>query len=441
MFKKDFTEFEIPSYSEWKEVAEKSLKGKSLESLKSLSYEGIEIESIYSKADSDFSSNNIPDPVLVDSEFPNNYTQVIDTTVLNNTGSNAYCEIAYALDMAINSDQEASEILFVFAINSEFFVQIAKLRAFRFLFNKIFGDDQIPNIMTKQSVSNKTLLDKENNLLRISSEVMSSIIGGALAINIDSFDLSDNEESKRISENIFSIFTEESKIADIKDPSKGSFFIDTLTKQIAGRSFELLKELESKESSVKILVLTQLINETATLRQGEINSRKKKLIGVNIFTNPLDNFTHLPDIEGLRLASEFEEYKLKPNPPKIYIAQLGELKNIKARTDFIVDFLKTGGFEIEISEPFDSGEDLLNTCTIVDTNFIVISAIDDDYKGILPLCVPNILKVKSEKFIMVAGMPIDSDRYLDMGVKLFIHMRSNLKDTLDIIWKENEKDN
>ena len=441
-FENNYPEFDKASYEQWLELTKSTIKVPT-EKLISGTYEGIDIHPIYFPNGKKLELPAQEKAFLVDKEYVKNFKSIIDTSVLHNSGANAIQELAFALDLLTEKEEALSEILFVFAINSEFFVQIAKLRAFRMLMHSLFDVDTKINILCTNSLVNKSELDRHNNLLRQSSEVMSAILGGATAIQVDPYDFSDSEHSTRISDNIYSIFSDESKIADVDDPSSGSYFIDDLTKKIFSSTIDLFKILQEKARDEKIMILTETVRNVATLRLEDINTRKLKMTGVNIYHNQMDKVPeNIEHGQGLRLADAFELYqrKSRENSPKVFVACFNQRKVIGARMDFIEDLLQTGGFNIEFSDVFENLEEAVNTSELVDADTIVLCATDDTYKEIVPSFIDGIKKNASHKMLVLAGLPEDSNRYEELGIDLFLHVKSNIFNDLNKIWDHNENE-
>ena len=124
-------------------------------------------------------------------------------------------------------------------ISNNFFLEIAKIRAFRFLWKSKTGLD--PYIFTSNSKLNKTEDKGFNNIISTTTECMSAIIGGANAIMSRAYNSSyeeSNNFSDRIARNQHKILLNESYLDKVQDPSHGSYYIEYLTN-------ELIKELNN----------------------------------------------------------------------------------------------------------------------------------------------------------------------------------------------------
>tara|TARA_B110000263_G_scaffold137803_1_gene119549 strand:+ start:3069 stop:6074 length:3006 start_codon:yes stop_codon:yes gene_type:complete len=125
------------------------------------------------------------------------------------------------------------DIQFHFTIYNNFFLEISKIRAFRFLWKSKTGLD--PYIFTSTSIANKTEDKGFNNIISTTTECMSAIIGGANAIMSRSYNSSyeeANDFSDRIARNQHKILFNESYLDKVKDPSHGSYYIEYLTNEL-----------------------------------------------------------------------------------------------------------------------------------------------------------------------------------------------------------------
>ena len=170
---------------------------------------------------------------------------------------------------------------FHFTINNNFFLEIAKLRAFRILWKNKTGQD--PYIFTSTGIKNKNKKDKYNNIFKTTTECMSAILGGANTIMTQAYNISyenSNDFSDRIARNQHKILLNESYLDKVKDPSNGSYYIEFLTK-------ELLKGYDIKKSNSN----TNDIDTYNTAEQIKIKSYYYK--------EDLKEVEHLDSIAGL----------------------------------------------------------------------------------------------------------------------------------------------
>jgi methylmalonyl-CoA mutase len=151
-------------------------------------------------------------------------------------------------------DRAAASITFSFAMGPEFFMQAAKLRAFRLVWSQAvesFGiarEHARVRINARTSRWNRTIADPHTNALRGTTEAMSAIIGGADSIYVAPFDEccgTPDEASRRLARNTQIVLKQEAFLARVADPGAGSYYVETLTDSIAAGAWKLLQEIES----------------------------------------------------------------------------------------------------------------------------------------------------------------------------------------------------
>ena len=243
----------------------------------------------------------------------------IDVAGYHNTGANAIQQLAYALAHAneylnyFGEKLKQQTITFKIACGSNYFFEIAKLRALRLLYKTLAAEYNLPetcHILATPALRNKTLYDYNTNLLRTTTEAMSAVLGGANSIcNLpyDALYHKSNEFGQRISRNQLLILKHESYFDRVANPAEGTYYIESLTTQFAEQALELFKELEAGGGLITQLIegkIQKKIKETAAKEQAQFDTGKKILVGTNKYQNPED-----------RMKSELELYpfvKIKP---------------------------------------------------------------------------------------------------------------------------------
>ncbi|MDT0552786.1 methylmalonyl-CoA mutase subunit beta [Urechidicola vernalis] len=205
-----------------------------------------------------------------------------------------------------------------FAIGSNYFFEIAKLRAFRTVWTSVCKDLRLQSklhITASPSTRNKTLYDYNTNMLRTTSESMSAILGGANTVcNLayDSIYHKSNAFGERIARNQLLILKKESYLSNANQMVNGSYYVEYLTKEIAEKSLELFKEIEKNGGFLKQLKLGNIqdsIEKSATKEQELFEDGSIVLLGTNKHTNTSDT-----------MKNELELYPfVKTNPRKTLI--------------------------------------------------------------------------------------------------------------------------
>jgi len=236
----------------------------------------------------------------------------INTMPYINAGANSVQELAYAMstvvyylnqliDRNIDAAEAINKIQFTFGMSTNYFMEIAKLRAAKVLLTSIAGEYGVDtktlkiNIGAKSSSFYQTNLDPCVNLLRSTTETFSAILGGVNNITTSTFDESariPDNFSRRIARNTQTVLREESHLDQIIDPAGGSYYIENLTEELAIKAWDLFKEIENKggifESLNKGLVQNS-ISEVAEARKKDINKRKSVIVGTNMFADIKEN--------------------------------------------------------------------------------------------------------------------------------------------------------
>ena len=224
-----------------------------------------------------------------------------------NAGANMVQQLAYMLAHAneyINrfNDIIVSKIHFKFAVGSNYFLEIAKLRAFRVLWSSLLENYQIPNvpahIFTQPTLRNKTLYDYNVNMLRTTSEYMSAILGGSNTVSTISYDAiyhKSNEFGERIARNQLLILQEESGFIEAQNFVNGAYYIESLTEQLAEKALVIFKEIEKNGGLLQQLrdgTIQKKIKESALKEDSQLKENTICLLGTNLQPNKKDTMKH-----------------------------------------------------------------------------------------------------------------------------------------------------
>ncbi|MEO8238922.1 MAG: methylmalonyl-CoA mutase subunit beta [Flavobacterium sp.] len=229
----------------------------------------------------------------------------IDSGLYQNAGANITQQIGYSLAHAneyLNRlPNIPKQIVFQVAVGTNYFFEIAKLRVLRMLF-KLIADEYNPDlechILVTPTKRNKTIYDYNVNMLRTTTECMSAILGGADAVaNLpyDSLYHKDNEFGDRIARNQLLILKHESYFDKVNNPADGSYYIESLTTQLAEKSLALFKDIEANGGFLKLLndgTIKKKIQESANKEQELFDTKKETLLGTNKYPNKDDKMKH-----------------------------------------------------------------------------------------------------------------------------------------------------
>ncbi|MBZ9792071.1 methylmalonyl-CoA mutase [Rhizobium sp. 3T7] len=235
-----------------------------------------------------------------------------------------------ALAKGLNVDDFAGRLSFFFAIGMNFFMEAAKLRAARLLWTRImeeFEPKKASSLMlrTHCQTSGVSLQEQDpyNNIIRTAFEAMSAVLGGTQSLHTNSFDEAialPTEFSARIARNTQLILQHETGVTKVVDPLAGSYYVETLTKELADKAWDLIKEVEALGGMTKAVndgLPKRLIEEAATRRQAAVDRGDEVIVGVNKY----------------RLETEQEIEILAIDNAAVRTAQIKRIEETKRRRD------------------------------------------------------------------------------------------------------------
>ncbi|MBP2240802.1 methylmalonyl-CoA mutase [Cytobacillus eiseniae] len=415
---------------------------------------------------------------LADQSMPKLRTILIDTTVYHNGGANAVQELAISLATGVHHIQQLiergirletilSKMVFKFSIGANFFMEIAKLRAARLLWGKVaeaYGakpEDQKMVISAETSSFTKTAYDPYVNILRAGNESFAAVLGGIQYLHVSPFNDPEGNStpfSERIARNTQLILKEEAHLKNIIDPAGGSWYVESITNDLAVNAWELFLQMEEKNGIVEALSagwLQEQIAEVMEKRKEDIFTRKQSLIGTNIYANladkPLQNVQndhgHNLSIPQVRLSEPFEKLRRAAEQmeqsgihTKVGLICLGELKEHKTRADFMTGFLTPGGIQAVKSLEIEQSQMAINFIEETQLNHYVICGTNKQY-GELALSITRLIKEKNPNIkVFLAGLPEASqqEELNAAGIERFIHVKSNCYEILAILLNEME---
>jgi len=411
------------------------------------------------------------------SHLPNFRVLTMHGEYFRNSGGGIIEELAFSLSMAVEYLTQITErglsindiaprIKFNFAVGPNYFMEIAKLRAARLLwanivkaYGKSSDETAKMHIHTITSDWNKTVYDPHVNLLRTTTESMSSIIGGTDSLTVKPFDqtyVQANEFSERIARNQQLLLKEESYLDKVADPAAGSYFIENLTDSIVGEAWKLFLEVEENGGYLHAFrqgFVQSKIKATAEMRDMAIAQRKVNLLGTNQYPNfnehidaemsekvfmPKDLTVDDAEVETLkpyrgaqafeRLRYQTDQYALKNRRPKVFMLTFGNMTMRRARAQFACNFFACAGFEVIDNIGFGSVAEGVEAAHQVQADIVVLCSSDDEYLDIASEACPSLT---NKAKIVVAGYPKGLIEELEvMGVEGFVHARSNVLEEL-----------
>jgi len=469
-------------------------------------------------------------------EMPAFGTISVQTHVYHDAGATAVQELAYALATGLeylrqmeahglSIDETAPRIRFAFSIGTDFFMAIAKFRAARMLWSRIVSASGGGNeagkmrLHARTSILNKSKLDPYVNMLRGTTEAFAAVAGGCESLHVGAFDevvRPPDEFSRRIARNTQLILRDECHFEQVIDPAGGSYYVETLTDQLARKAWALFQEIEKSGGMTKALLSDapqQRVIVTAAKKAEAIAQRRDSVIGVNAYANsrekPLDTkdleigalqkrqaayaadrrtssdqtqteHTKVLDLLGMMLAASparlvdlaisaasegatlgelsrtlrtrdgelpavpplrmmrasepFEKLRTAVETggkPKVFLVNMGPLRQFKARADFSTSFFQAGGFEVLENRGFQTTGPALEAALTSGASVFVICSTDETYPELVPQLAGPIKASQPKAIVIVAGYPKDQiEAFKAAGVDEFIHIRANCLDLL-----------
>ncbi|CAN5343772.1 methylmalonyl-CoA mutase subunit beta [soil metagenome] len=368
-------------------------------------------------------------------------------------------EYAKALTRAGMTIAEAfSRITLGVALDGDYFVGIAKIRALRLVFAKIATASGAPAVATIEARSSNRMLatyDAWTNLIRLAAAGFAGAVGGADAIVLAPFTDAiglPSDLARRQARNTQLVLMEESHLARVADPAGGAWFLEKLTGDIARAAWDRFQAIEAAGGIVAALesgLIAGQAAKTLAARRTDIAKRKQGLVGVSEFPslgetpveieqswgmqfaipgpNPAKPGpdSRCPPLRPISLSEPFEALRDAAarcdEQPKVYLATLGEVSDYAARVAFAQNLFASGGIEPHVG----SADTYRGT-----KNLVALCSSDAQYAAHAADAV-RALKAKGAQHVYLAGRPGELEAALkEAGVDEFIFAGCDAIDVL-----------
>ncbi|HEY0628896.1 MAG TPA: methylmalonyl-CoA mutase [Sphingomicrobium sp.] len=260
---------------------------------------------------------------------------------MHEAGATAVQELAYTLADGmeyvriakadgLDIDDFAPRLSFFFGIGMNLFMEVAKLRAARTLWARIMTDlgaksEKSKLLRTHCQTSGVSLTEQDpyNNIVRTTIEALAAVLGGTQSLHTNSFDEAialPTDFSARIARNTQLILAEESGITAVADPLGGSYYVETLTRELEERAWALIEEVEQHGGMTKAVAegLPKMrIEEAAAERAAKVDTGETVIVGVNRY----------------RLENEPEIDILEVDNAKVRAGQIARLEKMRSERD------------------------------------------------------------------------------------------------------------
>ncbi len=470
---------------------------------------------------------------------PQLQTICVHARAWHEAGGNAVQELAFALAAALENFRElnirgldvetvAPRTRIAFTVGTQFFMEIAKLRAARLLWARLVaalgGSEAAQRAMlhVRTSLFNKTTFDPYVNMLRTTVESFAGVLGGCDSLQVGAFDevvRPPDEFSQRVARNQQLLLREECLLTKVVDPAGGSWFVETLTEELARRAWAMFQEIEKLGGMSKAMRVgwpQAEVAKVAAERLKNVARRRDSVIGTNMYANVTEKPLDIPvvDMEAFqklrakqvaaarteaeiphhkavlnrlsgivgkadselfeacveavaagatlgeitrtirikdeadvpikpvsltRAASQFERLRKAVEEsaakagqrPKIFLANMGPLRQHKARADFARGFFEVAGFEVVVPAGAKTADDAAAAALKSGANAVCVCSTDDTYPEIVPALVKTLRAQKPDLFVILAGYPTEQiEAHKAAGINEFIHIRANALEVL-----------
>ncbi|MCX7986746.1 MAG: methylmalonyl-CoA mutase family protein [Bacteroidales bacterium] len=409
----------------------------------------------------------------VSQRLPGYRVLLADGRLIREAGSSTVQEMAYTLaigneylhrlsEAGTKIETIAPRIQFNLSIGSNYFFEIAKIRAFRMLWSKIVEAYGVENqeaakafIHATTARYNMTLYDPYVNMLRQTTESMSAVIGGIDSLSVRPFNSiyqQPNSFSNRIARNVQIILKEEAYFDKVADPAGGSYYIEALTASLAQEAWKEFLWVEEQGGYSKAFqsgTIQQKVKSYAQKMFSDVAARKATILGTNQYPN--FNETVLSQInkdvywkqdcsngqsiaeplQPIRISTEIENMRLKTEMsnkrPKVFMLTIGNLAMRLARSQFSCNFFAVAGFEVIDNNGFATISEGIEAGLKAKADIIVLCSSDEEYATLAP---EAFKLLENRAIFVVAGNPPCMEELKSQGITNFISIRSNLLETL-----------
>ena len=421
--------------------------------------------------------------LLAKANLPAVQTIGINGHVFTNAGATIVQEMAFALSVGaeyldymtnngMTADEAAPKMRFNLAVGQNYFMELAKMRAYRLLWAKLvkaFGandENAKMHIHACNAEIGMSLYDSYVNMLRTTTGTMSAVLGGIDSFCVTPFDApyeNPTDFALRIARNQQLVLREEAHFDKVADPAAGSYYIENLTASIATAAWNLFLQIQDEGGYLQAVrkgTIQNMIKESAAKKFSNVATRRETILGTNQFPNFTESMKFEPEawvfeadnrrdsnaeietIVTFRAAQQFEKlryatdvYSQTHKRPVAWMFTYGNLAMLKARSQFASNFFACAGFQVVDNAGFKTLDDGIAAAREAKPEIVVICSSDEEYGD------GNALKIfealKNEAIVVLAGNPEGTaDILKEAGMKHFIHVKSNVLETLQDFQKQ-----
>ena len=417
----------------------------------------------------------IPPMLELVKDAPNLYPILISGQQCSNRGCLLTQEIALVLSSAVSvidycekhnlaPKKAISRMQFHVTAGTNYFFEIAKLRALRLLWSAIVNSYGLAGELASRlriHVSTSrwfhTVFDPHVNLLRGTTEAMSAVLGGCDSLSIAPFDKlykTPDDFSERIARNISVILKEESYLDKAIDPAAGSYYLENLTKALAEKAWEYFQLLEEKGGFKKALESEFIASEIKKITEQKfkaLTNREQILVGTNKYPNQNEKIDFDPErlmqskyfdtsraaypFEIMRLASEMHFHK-KKKKARALIAVIGTKLHEHMHASFAKEFFDCANFETHVHH-FESVADAAEALQNSDSKVVVLSGSEEQYQHFNAEFAARIKNRAQRPVLILAATPQHMENEMtDKGFDQFIFQGCDIGTLVECVQKK-----
>jgi len=412
--------------------------------------------------------------IVAAKDFPHVKTIGVRAWIYKEAGVSIVQELAFALaagneylakltEMGLPIGAITERMKFNFSTGTNYFMEIAKIRAARLLwanivkqYNPCCDSKTKMHIHAETSLFTDTVYDPYVNMLRATTESMSAVLGNVESFAVNPFDASYSESSvfgERVARNVQILLKEESYLDKVIDPAAGSYYIENITNSIVDEAWKLFLEIEEKGGYIEAFkqgFVQQQIAEMAAKRNNDVANRRENLLGTNQFPNFEEKIDERIDFSALqaknyekaenaiaepikiyRLAQGFEQVRYQTDKaakrPVTFMLTFGNLAMRKARAAFSCNFFACAGYKVIDNLGFASAEEGVKAAKAAGADIVVVCSSDEEYTEFAP----QVKSLLDKEICVIAGFPKDAMETLKAaGIEHFIHVKTNVLESL-----------
>ena len=219
--------------------------------------------------------------------------------------------VKYGVASGLDIDKFAGRLSFFFAIGMNFFMEIAKLRAARVLWHRVMTklgakDERSKMLRTHCQTSGVSLTEQDpyNNVMRTTIEAMAAMLGGTQSLHTNALDEAialPTDFSARIARNTQIVIQEETGMCNVVDPLGGSYYIESLTKELVDRAWEIIERVEGEGGMAKAVAAgwpKAMIEEASAARAARVDRKEDVIVGVNKYRLAQEDAIDILDVDN-----------------------------------------------------------------------------------------------------------------------------------------------